>query len=136
MHATINSFSREISSFFDNHFKDEDLATSYIELLIILLDDDALPQQEIAELMNLAPSTITRFVKKLEKRGLVKKKKDEGKVKVLLSDEGVKAAKRYRKSYRSAVKSLERVLGNKFVETTEQLLEHGITLMKDAEEKG
>lgn len=135
MHATINSFSREISSFFDNYFKEEDLATSYIELLIMLLEHDAIPQQEIAELMNLAPSTITRFVKKLEKRGLVKKKKDEGKVKVLLSDDGVKAAKRYRKSYRAAVKALAGVLGDKYVETTEQLLEHGITLLKEAEEQ-
>lgn len=136
MHATINSFSREISSFFDNHFKDEDLATSYIELLILLLDYDALPQQQIAEKMNLAPSTITRFVKKLEKRGYILKKKEEGMVKVLLSDDGVKAAKRFRKSYRSAVKSLKSVLGNKFVETTEQLLGHGVTLMKDAEQQG
>lgn len=133
MHATINSFSREISSFFDNHFKDEDLATSYIELLIILLDNDALPQQEIADVMNLAPSTITRFVKKLEKRGLVMKKKIEGKVKVILSDEGVKAAKRLRKSYQAAVKALAGVLGDKYVETTEQLLEHGITLLKGIE---
>src|SRR5690625_6363935 len=88
MHATINSFSREITSFFDQHFQEEDLATSYIELLIILLDHDALPQQEIAELMKLAPSTITRFVRKLEKRGRVQIKKHKGKVKVLMSAEG------------------------------------------------
>src|SRR5690625_197266 len=134
MHATINSFSREITSFFDQYFQEEDRVTAYIELLIMLRDHDALPQQEIAERMNLAPSTITRFVKKLEKRGLVKKKKDKGKVKVLLSDEGAKSAKRYRKSYNSAVKSLSDILGDKFVKTTEQLLEHGITLMKNAEE--
>src|SRR5690625_1976843 len=134
MHATINSSSREITSFFDQHFQAEELSPSYIELLITLLDHDALPQQQPAELMTLAPSTITRFVKKLEKRGLVKKKKDKGKVKVLLSDEGAKSAKRYRKSYNSAVKSLSDILGDKFVKTTEQLLEHGITLMKNAEE--
>src|SRR5690625_5185609 len=86
--------------------------------------------------MNMVTSNITRFVKKLEKRGLVKKKKDKGKVKVLLSDEGAKSAKRYRKSYNSAVKSLSDILGDKFVKTTEQLLEHGITLMKNAEEWG
>src|SRR5690625_7969785 len=98
MYATINSFSREITSFYDQDFQEEDLATSYIELLIILLDHDPLPQQEIAELMNLAPSTITRFVKNLDKRGLATKKKDKGKVTVLLWDEGAKSAKRYKRS--------------------------------------
>jgi len=131
MHSATNSFSREISQFFDAYFESYELATSYIELLLLLHEHEKLSQKEIAEQMNLAPSTITRFIKKLEKKGLTSKEKDGRSALIVLSENGKKTATEMGKAYSRAKADLEKILGEKFVSTTEQLLEHGAALLKE-----
>lgn len=133
MHAEANRFSREISSFFDAYFKDEKLATSYIELILFVEESGDTTQKEIAEKMSLAPSTITRFINKLEKSGLVLKKMDGRSAQVMLTKKGVKAAPGLREKYKQAEADLKELLGDKFVNTTRQLLDHGSEIMAGPE---
>ena len=92
---------------------------------MLLSERDGMLQQEIADEMNLAASTITRFIAKLEKEKLVKKRKKTGRSDVILTEKGVTKTAKIKNKYTDAVKELERVLGEKFVATTEQLLKHG-----------
>lgn len=134
MHFIVNSFAREVGKIFDDHLKPLDIATSYAELLMLLSDREGMLQQEIAAEMNLAPSTITRFIAKLEKEKLVKKRKKTGRSDVILTDKGVTKTAQIKNVYADAVKELEQRLGEKFVATTEQLLKHGTDQLMQKDE--
>ncbi|MCG2590285.1 MarR family winged helix-turn-helix transcriptional regulator [Rhodohalobacter sulfatireducens] len=130
MHSAANLFSREITRHFDSYFEEYDLATSYVELLLILYDQDELSQNDLAEEMKLAPSTITRFVNKLVKKGLIQKKKVGRTAVITLSKKGEDELPTLKRAFDNAVSDLEAILGNKFVHTTKGLLIHGTALLK------
>jgi DNA-binding MarR family transcriptional regulator len=126
MHSIINQFSREVSRHYDSYFGDYNLATSYVELLIYLDEEQEATQKMIADKLNLAPSTITRFIAKLEKMGFVEKSRDGKEMSVKISTNRQKDVERLKKLYAKADKELERVVGEKFMETTSKLLEYGV----------
>ena len=131
MHSAANLFSREISRHFDSYFTEFNLATSYAELLLILFEHEELSQNDLAEEMKLAPSTITRFVNKLVKKGLVEKNKVGRTAVITLSQEGQAVSPALKNSFENAVKDLENILGEKYVHTTKELLLHGSILLKE-----
>ncbi|MDZ7717544.1 MAG: MarR family transcriptional regulator [Balneolaceae bacterium] len=131
MHSAANLFSREITRHFDSYFEEFDLATSYAELLLILQDRVELSQNDLAEEMNLAPSTITRFVNKLVKKDLVEKKKVGRTAMITLSRKGQGISPALKKSFENAVKDLKSTLGDKYVHTTNELLLHGVHLLQE-----
>lgn len=125
MYSAANTFSREISRHYDSFFEEKELTTSYVELMIILLHAESISQKEIAEKMNMAPSTITRFIAKLQKSGYVKKKRDGKTMSLTLVDSKIKDVKELQVIYEKADKELVDKLGEKFIETTGKLLEYG-----------
>lgn len=131
MHAITNSISREITGFYDAYFKEDKLATSYVELLLLIEDYDKISQKAIAQKMNLAPSTITRFINKLIKKRLVSKMMDGRISYVELSETGKKEVPKLRKKYEQAEEDLKELLGSRYVDTTKQLLIHGAALLHD-----
>lgn len=132
MHSASNSFSREVTRHFDSYFEEYDLATSYVELLLILHDQDELSQNDLADEMKLAPSTITRFVNKLVKKGLVKKKKVGRTAVITLSKKGEDQLPALKRRFDDAVNDLKDILGTKYVHTTKELLLHGVNLLKES----
>ncbi|MEX0944235.1 MAG: MarR family transcriptional regulator [Balneolaceae bacterium] len=132
MHSTANKFSRDISAFFDAIFKEDKLATSYIELILIVEEYESVSQKLIATKMNLAPSTITRFINKLEKMGYLSKKMDGRLARISLTKKGSDKVPLFQKKYEDAEIKLKNLLGVKYVETTTQLLAHGSSLMEQA----
>lgn len=131
MHSAANSFSREITRHFDSYFEEFDIATSYAELLLILHKEGQLPQNRLAEEMKLAPSTITRFVNKLVKMGLLNKSKSGRTSVIILSKKGKELVPLLRKSFDRAVRELEEILGYKYVHTTRELLLHGANILRE-----
>lgn len=136
MHSAANSFSREISSHFDSYFEKYELATSYVEMLLILLNEQKISQNELAKNMNLAPSTITRFANKLVKKDLVIKKKEGRTAVIALSKKGLSLAPEMSNQYDRAVMDLQEVLGEKYVHTIKPLLLHGAGLLREKSEDG
>ncbi|MCC5940875.1 MAG: winged helix-turn-helix transcriptional regulator [Balneolaceae bacterium] len=129
MHAITNSFSREITQHFDAYFKEYNLATSYVELMLLVQKHDDITQKQLSGMMNLAPSTITRFIQKLKKSGLVEKSKSGRIATIRLTKKADAVVGDMQKSYNKAVQDLEEKLGKKFVHTTEQLLQHGTSVL-------
>lgn len=132
MHAEANRFSRELSRYFDSCFEGEKLAAPYAELMLTLKESGEVGQTELAERHHLAPSTITRFLAKLEKRGWVEKKASGRMVQAGLTAEGLRKAEELEKIYQKALAGLQEILGRKYVETLKPLLHHGSQLMADA----
>lgn len=130
-HQLINTFSREVSSFYDEKFKVTGLATSYAELLILVKESENISQKQIAISMNLAPSTITRFIAKLGKKGLIRKERRGKEIFIELPEKGKKLTGELEQIYNQAEEELQEILGSKFIETTGKLFEFGSGIMKE-----
>jgi DNA-binding MarR family transcriptional regulator len=124
-HSSVNSFSRTLTAFFDEKLSKFNLATSYIELMILMKENDKVSQKEIAEQLSLAPSTITRFVDKLKKEGYLTKKRDGRNMTIELTEKGQKASSDMDREYRSAVDDIRGLMGDKYLETVGKLLNYG-----------
>jgi len=126
MHSQLNSFSREISRYYDSYFEEFGLATSYIELLLLVESEGGLSQKDLSEKMNLAPSTITRFIRKLQKEEYVTKSREGRLTKIVISDSAKKRVEKMNELYDQAGRDLKKLLGEKYVNTTSRLLKHGV----------
>jgi len=124
-HSTSNAFARSITSYFDDRLKEYGLATSYVELLLLIRRNDEKSQKEIADELSLAPSTVTRFVDKLVKKGYVEKMRDGREVSVRLSAKGAELSKKLEKEYQAVIDELTDLVGEKYIDTVGKLLEYG-----------
>lgn len=125
-HITINHFSRQVSSFFDDQLAEFGLATSYVELLLIIRTNGSCAQKEVSESLGLAPSTITRFVDKLVARGFIEKEKDGRESILKLTQKGIDTSRKMEVAYRDTEAKLREKLGDKYFETTGKLINFGI----------
>ncbi len=133
MHSESNTFSRLVSKHFDSYFKESGLATSYVEVLIYIKDEGPVLQKEIADYLSLDPSTITRFLKKLQKGEWVAKEKTDGRTKIVLNSNRADEVETLQMLYREAEEALSEILGEKYVETTQKLLSHGNSLLEQSD---
>lgn len=124
-HSSVNSFSRNLSSFFDERLSRFNLATSYIELMILMKENAEVSQKEIAEKLSLAPSTITRFVEKLKKEGYLTKKRNGRNMTIELTQKGRQVSLEMDNEYQAAVEEIREIVGEKYLETVGKLLEYG-----------
>lgn len=124
-HISVNSFSRTLTSFFDERLNRFNLATSYVELMILMGQNETVSQRDIAEHLSLAPSTVTRFVDKLKKEGYLTKKRDGRNVTIELTKKGQKISSEMEEEYQSAVDEIHALMGEKYLETVGKLLNYG-----------
>jgi len=133
-HSKTNTFSRNLTAFFNHRLKSFGLATSYVELMILLKKKGEYSQKALAEDLSLAPSTITRFVNKLEKKEYVKKVRQGREAFVKLTDNGLKVTSEMETVYQSAADELNDFFGEKFVVTVGKLLEFGNGVLEGIDE--
>ena len=96
MHAclffTAQAFCRSLSRLADEEFAPTGLAPSQTYLLMIIVENPAITQKELGEHMQLAPSTITRFMDSLVRRKFVTKESAGKLVKVTATEAGLAMA--------------------------------------------
>lgn len=80
--------SREWSKLADEAFSKTGLSPSHAVLLYIVNLKGELQQKEVGELLHLTPSTITRLIDKLERKGYVKKQSEGKNVRLQATPEG------------------------------------------------
>ncbi len=68
---SVNALTRLVSRIADEEFAETGLAPSHAMLVIMVNDRPGIQPSELAGMMQLAPSTVTRFVDKMEQQGLV-----------------------------------------------------------------
>ena len=79
LYYSSNALSRIVTRMAEEEFSAVDLAPSYAFVVMTVNKNPGILAGELAEIMMLTPSTVTRLVDKLESRGLVKKH-NEGRV--------------------------------------------------------
>ena len=71
LYFTANSLARVISRMAEEEFRKNGLSPSHAFLMMLANDLPGLTQNELAEQLNLAPSTVTRFIDTLVNKGFL-----------------------------------------------------------------
>ncbi len=80
---------RELGKIADEAFSKTGLSPSHALLLYIVNLKGGIYQKEIGEMLHLTPSTITRLIEKLERKGLLSKKTEGKNVYLCTTSEGL-----------------------------------------------
>jgi len=73
----------------EDEFKVTGLSPSHAFLLHIVNKNNGIHQKKIGELLHMTPSTITRFIEKLESKGLVSRKAESKNVYIFTTEKGM-----------------------------------------------
>ena len=76
LYFNLNSVTRLVNDLWDKHYAHLGLSPAHSYLLGIVLDAPGLTSAEIASRLEIAPSTVSRFVDALADKGLLKRKPD------------------------------------------------------------
>lgn len=85
---------REHAKYINDNVKEDDLSFGLHPLLIRIYKSEGISQEQLAHDFHLNESTITRNLKKLEEKGLIKKIKDKRKKIIKITPKGEKIAEK------------------------------------------
>jgi DNA-binding MarR family transcriptional regulator len=90
LYFTANSLARVITRMADEEFRRTGLSPSHAFLMMLVNDTPGIAQKELAESLQLAPSTVTRFIDSLVHKGYLTREVEGKTSKVFPTDEGRK----------------------------------------------
>lgn len=125
-----NNLARRISAVADQQFKEYGFSGSYAFIVIAVQRNNGLSQKQISDVFKLAPSTVTRFVDKLVKKGLLKRSQQGKEMLLTLTADGVNMATRLEDDLKILDAEIIENLGDKYLDTLNRMLEHGIQLFE------
>ena len=111
LYFTANSLSRNITEMAKEEFAVTGLDPSYAHLMLLLCDKPGLSQNELAQIMNLKPSTVTRFFDKLQQRGLIERVQEGRNSLIYPSEAGKEKKRQIKKALTCLYERYCRVLG-------------------------
>lgn len=92
LYFTANRLSRIITKMAEEDFRKTGLSPTYAFLLMAVYEQEGITQKELSAILHLTPSTVTRFIEKLEAKRLVLSQAD-GRLSRIYSTEQGKALK-------------------------------------------
>lgn len=114
---TANSLARAITRLGEECFAAVGMTPSYAFLLLLAEERPGIAQKELAEALRLAPSTVSRFVDALVRRGLLSKEGEGRNVLVRLTSDGEAAIPTIRAAWRRLHDGYSDALGTDLGET-------------------
>lgn len=94
-------------------FKDLGIGVPYVYMLVVVNQYDGITQSELAEKLDIAPSTCTRFVERLVKEGILRKEFEWKTAHIFLTEEGKKVCRGIDESLLTLHQSYCQPLGEK-----------------------
>ncbi|MCM3034238.1 MarR family winged helix-turn-helix transcriptional regulator [Niallia sp. MER 6] len=110
---TVKKLDRILDKIAEDAFKTTGLAPTYGFIILSIRENPGINQKELAELLHTAPSTIARFVPKLEQKNLVSHEQSGRNTLLYLTDEGVALAKEVKEAWDELHNIFSDVLGEK-----------------------
>ncbi|MBN1531476.1 MAG: MarR family transcriptional regulator [Spirochaetes bacterium] len=123
------TLSRAITQMAEEEFRATGLSPTYAFLVMVVNERQGISQKELAGILHLAPSTITRFIDKLERKRIVRRT-GEGKVRrVYPTEAGMRMQEQIAGCWASLYERYSRILGKRNGEAlTEQIDRAGLEL--------
>ena len=113
LYFTANSLSRVITRMAEQEFMGTGLSPSHAFLIMLVNDQPGILQKELCELLNLAPSTVTRFIDTLMYRGFLTRQTKGKSTMVFPTKEGEALREPIHQAWKSLHMRYAKVLGLK-----------------------
>jgi DNA-binding MarR family transcriptional regulator len=130
LYFTTNRLSRAITRMADEAFATTGLAPAYGYLIRLVIGSPGITQKELSEKLSITPSTLTRFVDKLENKQLVERKVHGKTVMVYPTEKGIELGPTLRQASKRLKQNYEEILGK---ELSDQLTEYLTSSSKQLE---
>jgi len=111
-----NALARQINKIWDEAFKPFGLSPAHAYVLRVVLSQPGISMKQIAEELELAPSTVTRFVDSLINKGYLSRSSDDEDKRGTKITPGLKAKKIHKqleKTGQELYSKMNKVIGNK-----------------------
>ncbi|MBF8152837.1 MarR family transcriptional regulator [Exiguobacterium sp. TBG-PICH-001] len=108
---SVKKLDRILDKIAEEAFRETGVAPTYGFILLALAETPGMSQKEIAELLHTAPSTIARFVPKLEQKGLLRIEQSGRNSFAYLTESGEQLVLQIQKAWDSLHEKFSEVLG-------------------------
>lgn len=112
-----NALARTITRLADEEFAITGLPSQYCFLLMTVVEKPAVQPKELAEKLSLAPSTITRFLDKMEKQGFIARAVDGKNIYITPTQKARKNLDLIRKAWEKLYIRYTEILGKDFADS-------------------
>ncbi|MEL7833398.1 MarR family winged helix-turn-helix transcriptional regulator [Fodinibius sp. Rm-B-1B1-1] len=124
------ALSRKLTNQADDVFATVGLSSSHALLLWMINDNPNIQPSQLANQMQLKPSTITRLVQKLERRGLVEKKSKGRAIAIRCTDKGGGLAQEIQQKWDQLIQQKKDQLGDRYVEVLSEMIANAISTVE------
>lgn len=114
LYFTASRFARNMTKLAEKTYDFGELAPSYLYMIMVVQLHPEITQKELCHKLSIAPSTSTRFIDKLEKQKLVKRKVSGKQTFISLTEEGEKLYTQFRLSLKELFTNYSEILGREF----------------------
>lgn len=121
-----SAFSRKLSREADEVFASVGLSSSHALLLLLIKHNPNIQPSQLARELHLKPSTITRLVQKLERRGLVGKQSEGRATVIACTSNGDKVAENIHQQWKELMTAKQDELGNRYVEVLSEMISNAL----------
>jgi len=125
-----SAFARKLGSQADEIFKTMGLSSSHALLLHLIHENPEVQPSRLSKLLHLKPSTITRLVQKLERRGFVEKTSEGRATKIVCTSEGQDTVESVQKKWESLIQRKREELGERYVDVLSEMISNALDTME------
>lgn len=111
LYFTANSLARVISRMAEEEFRKNGLSPSHAFIMMLANDSPGITQNELAEQLNLAPSTITRFIDTLVNKGFLTRQAEGRMSRIYPTESGQVLRKNIDASWQNLHERYSQILG-------------------------
>lgn len=121
-----SAFSRLLSREADEVFSSVGLSSSHVLILHLVDNNPNIQPGNLAKKLYLKPSTITRLVQKLERRGFVERKSEGRATSVVCTKKGSELVLETQKLWSRLIDQKREQLGNRYVEVLSEMISNAM----------
>ena len=107
----VNAFSRQMLKLAETSFAPLQLSPAHASLMLLLYENPGISPKKLGKLLQLTPSTITRFIDALAKKKLVKRKSSGKTTALFPTDKGHDVKPAIARAYQEFYHNYTRILG-------------------------
>lgn len=108
---SVNAISRQLLKLAETQFAPLTLSPAHASLLLVLYDNPGINPKKLGELLQLSPSTITRFIDALVRKKLVKRKNCGKSTAIFPTQKGLEEKPAIAQAYKAFYLAYTRMLG-------------------------
>jgi DNA-binding MarR family transcriptional regulator len=111
LYFTVSRLSRLMNKMAEESFAKIGLSPTYAFLMMLVKDHPGISQKELSEQLHITPSTITRFIDKLEHKGLVQRRNEGKSVLIDPTENGLKLQDEIKQCWENLYNRYSEILG-------------------------